>query len=178
MPAHGADKGKRGVRLRSLRFVLADRPECFAKAATSGADAIIIDLEDSVAPANMAQARDAVAKFLQVAGETTVIVRVNPLDSGETVSDLAPVLPNPPHGVMLPKAGGAKSVAALVQMMDGVQIPVLPIATETPAAMFELSSYRSVPTQLMGLTWGAEDLPAEMGAATSRRDDGSFTAPY
>nr|WP_202131612.1 CoA ester lyase [Aurantiacibacter rhizosphaerae] len=164
--------------MRSLLFVPADRPERFAKAAASGADAIIIDLEDSVAPANKGRGRDAVAQFLQSPGNTTVIVRVNPLDSGETESDLAAVLPRPPHGVMLPKAEGAASVAGLVQMMDGAQIPVLPIATETASAMFELGSYRDVPTPLLGLTWGAEDLPAAIGAATSREADGSYTPPY
>ncbi len=166
------------MRLRSLLFVPADRPERFAKAAASGADAIIIDLEDSVAPANKQKGRDAVAEFLQSPCAATVIVRVNPLDGGETASDLEAVLPYPPHGVMLPKAEGAKSVAALLRMMAGAQIPLLPIATETPAAMFELGSYREVRTPLLGLTWGAEDLPAAVGAATSREADGSFTPPY
>ncbi len=178
MPAHGADQGQQGVRLRSLLFVPADRPERFAKAAASGADAIIIDLEDSVARANKAKGREAVAEFLQSPGDIPVIVRVNPLDSGETESDLAAVLANPPAGAMLPKAEGAKSVGLLVEMMDGAAIPVFPIATETPAAIFELGTYRDVTTPLMGLTWGAEDLPAAIGAATSREDDGSYTSPY
>ncbi|WP_239807286.1 HpcH/HpaI aldolase/citrate lyase family protein [Croceicoccus hydrothermalis] len=166
------------MRMRSLLFVPADRPERFAKAGASGADAIIIDLEDSVAPANKAKGREAVAEFLRSPGEVPVIVRVNPLDSGETASDLTAVLSNPPAGVMLPKAEGAKSVERLVAMMDGAAIPVFPIATETAAAIFELGTYRDVTTPLMGLTWGAEDLPAAIGAATSREDDGSYTAPY
>ncbi len=164
--------------MRSLLFVPADRPERFTKAAASGADAIIIDLEDSVAPANKAKGREAVAKFLQSPCDVPVIVRVNPLDSAETARDLASVLPNPPAGVMLPKAEGAKSVERLAGMMDGAAIPILPIATETPAAMFELGSYREVASPLMGLTWGAEDLPAAIGATTSREDDGSYTSPY
>ncbi|WP_120077848.1 HpcH/HpaI aldolase/citrate lyase family protein [Aurantiacibacter odishensis] len=166
------------MRLRSLLFVPADRPERFAKAAASGADAIIIDLEDSVAPASKPKGREAVAEFLQSPCDVTVIVRVNPLGSGETEGDLAAILPTPPAGLMLPKAEGAKSVVRLVQLMDGAVIPVLPIATETPAAIFELGSYREVKTPLMGLTWGAEDLPAAIGAATSREDDGSYTPPY
>ncbi|MGB3798037.1 MAG: aldolase/citrate lyase family protein, partial [Alteraurantiacibacter sp.] len=167
------------MKMRSLLFVPADRPERFAKAAASGTDAIIIDLEDSVVPANKAKGRDAVAKFLQShsrsAGDVTVIVRVNPLDGDETVRDLAAVLPHPPAGIMLPKAEGAKSISALVDLMDGAQVPVFPIGTETPAAIFELGSYREVTTPLMGLTWGAEDLPAAIGAATSREADGSYT---
>ncbi len=178
MPAHGVDQGQRRVKLRSLLFVPADRPERFAKAAASGADAIIIDLEDSVAPANKAKGREAVAEFLQSPCDVPVIVRVNPLDSAETARDLAAVLPNPPAGVMLPKAEGTKSVERLAGMMDGAAIPILPIATETPAAIFELGSYRETSSALMGLTWGAEDLPAAIGAASSREDDGSYTAPY
>jgi citrate lyase subunit beta/citryl-CoA lyase len=170
------------MRLRSLLFVPADRPERFAKAAGSGADAIIIDLEDSVAPANKAKGRDAAAEFLQSrsisSGDVTVIVRANPLDGSEIASDLAATLPHPPDGVMLPKAEGARSVAQLAHLMDGAQVPVLPIATETPAAILELGSYREVPTPLMGLTWGAEDLPAAIGAATAREADGSYTSPY
>ncbi len=166
------------MRLRSLLFVPADRPDRFAKAAESGADAIIIDLEDSVSPANKPKGREAVSEFLRSPGDATVIIRVNPLDSGETAGDLEAILASPPDGVMMPKAEGARSIASLVEMMDGAQIPVLPIATETPAAMFELGSYREVPTALMGLTWGAEDLPAAIGAATSRMEDGSFTPPY
>ena len=166
------------MRLRSLLFVPADRPERFAKAAASGADAIIIDLEDSVSPANKPKGRDAVAEFLQSPCDTAVIVRVNPLDSGQTASDLAAILPNAPQGVMMPKAEGAQSIAALVRMMDGAEIPLLPIATETPASIFELGTYREVKAPLLGLTWGAEDLPAAIGAATSREGDGTFTPPY
>ncbi|MFB0610735.1 HpcH/HpaI aldolase/citrate lyase family protein [Aurantiacibacter poecillastricola] len=166
------------MRLRSLLFVPADRPERFAKAAESGADAIIIDLEDSVAPENKVKGREAVAEFLQSPPEVPVIVRVNPLDGDETARDLAAVLPCPPAGVMLPKAEGAKSIAGLARMMDGAPIPVLPICTETAAAIFELGTYREVTTPLMGLTWGAEDLPAAIGATTAREADGSYTSPY
>jgi len=166
------------MRLRSLLFVPADRPERFAKAAASGADAIIIDIEDSVAPPNKAKGRAAVSEFLASACETTIIVRVNPLDGEHTKDDLAAILPSPPDGIMLPKAEGAQSVRELVAMMGGVDIPVLPIITETPASVFEMGSYRQVETPMLGLTWGAEDLPAAIGAATSREEDGSYTAPY
>lgn len=178
MLANGADQGERGMRMRSLLFVPADRPERFAKAVASGADAIILDLEDSVVSANKGKGREAVAEFLKSPGDVTVIVRVNPLDGGETARDLAAILPQPPAGIMLPKAEGAKSVARLMEMMEGAPVPVLPIATETPAAIFELGSYREVTSPMMGLTWGAEDLPAAIGAATSREDDGSYTPLY
>lgn len=166
------------MRLRSLLFVPADRPERFPKAAASGADALILDLEDSVAPERKDAGRAAIAEWL--AGERTVatFVRVNPLDSGLTAADLAAVLPGRPDGIVLPKAEGAVSVEALLRLMGDVRFPILPIASETPAAIFQLGTYGAVAAHLAGLTWGAEDLPAAIGAATSREADGSYTAPY
>ena len=79
---------------------------------------------------------------------------------------------------MLPKAEGAASVAALVALMGEAAVPVLPIASETPAAIFQLGSYGSVAYHVMGLTWGAEDLSAAVGATTAREADGSYTPPY
>jgi citrate lyase subunit beta/citryl-CoA lyase len=167
------------MKLRSLLFVPADRPERFAKAAASGADALILDLEDSVAPEKKAAGRVAVAEWLagDRAGVAT-FVRVNPLDGDLTDADLAAVLPGKPDGLLLPKAEGAKSVKALIERLQGECLPILPIATETPAAIFQLGSYGEVAAHICGLTWGAEDLPAAIGAATSREADGSYTAPY
>jgi len=166
------------MKLRSLLFVPADRPERFAKAAGSGADAIILDLEDSVVPDRKAMAREAVADYLAGERPIATIVRVNPLGGGETRADLDAILPVSPDAIMLPKAEGAASIRTLLQMMRGAAIPILPIATETPAAIFELGSYRDVSGCLAGVTWGAEDLPAAIGAATSREDDGRYTPPY
>ena len=167
------------MKLRSLLFVPADRPERFAKAAASGADALILDLEDSVAPEKKAVGRVAVAEWLagDRAGVAT-FVRVNPLDGDLTDADLAAVLPGKPDGLLLPKAEGAKSVEALIERLQGERLLILPIATETPAAIFQLGSYGEVAAHICGLTWGAEDLPAAIGAATSREADGSYTAPY
>jgi len=167
------------MKLRSLLFVPADRPERFAKAAASGADALILDLEDSVAAEKKDAGRAAIAAWLagDRAGVTT-FVRVNPLDGDLTDADLAAVLPGRPDGLLLPKAEGAASVTTLVGKLGGADLPVLAIATETPAAIFQLGSYGAVASHLAGLTWGAEDLPAAIGAATSREADGSYTAPY
>ena len=167
------------MKLRSLLFVPADRPERFAKAAASGADALILDLEDSVAAEKKDAGRAAIAAWLagDRAGVTT-FVRVNPLDGDLTDADLGAVLPGRPDGLVLPKAEGAASVTTLVGKLGGADLPVLPIATETPAAIFQLGSYGAVASHLAGLTWGAEDLPAAIGAATSREADGSYTAPY
>ena len=166
------------VSVRSLLFVPGDRPDRFPKAAASGADALILDLEDSVAPGRKPEARSAIADWL--AGERAVpsLVRINPLDSGYARDDLAAVLGGRPDGIVLPKAEGAESVRALVEMAEGDCPPILPIATETPAAVFHLGGYPSVAARLLGLTWGAEDLPAAIGAATSRNEDGTLTAPY
>jgi len=164
--------------LRSLLFVPADRPERFAKAVASGADAIILDLEDSVALANKPAAREAIAAFLTEPRTAKIFVRVNPLDGGMTEADLAAVLPGEPDGIVFPKAEGADSVAALLALMGKARVPILPIATETAAAVFELGTYHRCGEVLAGLTWGAEDLPAAIGASTSREDDGRYTPPY
>lgn len=165
------------MRLRSLLFVPGDRPERMVKALGLGADALILDLEDSVAPAGKSAARAHVAAFLAEPRTMPLFVRINPLDSGLADDDLAAVLSAKPDGIVLPKAEGAASLAALDAKLSG-DIAILPIATETPAAIFTLGSYGGVTDRLVGLTWGAEDLPAAIGAATSREADGSYTAPY
>lgn len=165
------------TRLRSLLFVPGDRRDRMAKAATSGADALILDLEDSVAPAAKPAAREAVADFLANPCGCALFVRVNPLDSGLIEADLAAVLPAAPDGIVLPKAEGGASLAQLDAMLSGRTL-ILPIATETPAAVFGLGSYGGVTPRLCGLTWGAEDLPAAIGAASSRDADGRYTPPY
>lgn len=172
------------MRLRSLLFVPGDRPERFEKAAASGADAIILDLEDSVSLANKEQARAAVADYLSGERQTFILVRVNPLDSHFTAADVAAIIGARPDAIMLPKADGASSIAQLDTILrsegaaDASLPAILPIATETPQAIFTLGSYREVKDRLLGLTWGAEDLPAAIGASTSRETDGSYTAPY
>lgn len=163
------------MRLRSLLFVPGDRPERMEKALGLGADALILDLEDAVAPANKPAAREAVANFLKRERGTKLFVRINPLDTVFLDADLAAVLPAAPDAIVLPKAEGAASIRALGEHTD---IPLLPIATETPAAMFRLGEYAEVAERLIGLTWGAEDLPAAIGAATSREEDGSYSEPY
>jgi citrate lyase subunit beta/citryl-CoA lyase len=166
------------MRLRSLLFVPGDRPERMEKAVATGADALILDLEDAVSHANKAAARTAIAAFL-AAGRghsVSLLVRINPLDSAYVADDLALLREARADGIMLPKAEGAASVRALLERLDGP--PILPIATETPAAIFTLGSYGEVRDRLCGLTWGAEDLPASIGAATSRDATGRLLPPY
>lgn len=173
----------RSGRLRSLLFVPGDRPERMRKALGSGADALILDLEDSVAIGAKAGAREEVAAFLKEAAdsEVTLFVRVNPLDGGLTDVDLDAVIEGRPAGIMLPKAEGAASIRDLDQRLrqrGDDRALILPIATETPKAIFRLGEYGDVAERLAGLTWGAEDLPAAIGALSARHADGSYTPPY
>ena len=168
------------MRLRSLLFVPGDRPDRMEKALKSGADALILDLEDSVAATAKPEARRAVAAFLAANESARLWVRINPLDSDEADKDLQALLPANPDGLVLPKAEGGASVAELARRLaqrGNVTARILAIGTETPAAIFGLGT-NGGHKRLAGLTRGAEDLPAAIGAATSREEDGSFTTPY
>jgi citrate lyase subunit beta/citryl-CoA lyase len=150
------------------------------KALGSGADALILDLEDAVAPSAKPEARRHVAEFLNAHSAAMLWVRINPLATDEADKDLAAILSSHPDGIVLPKAEGGVSVAELARRLTergNVTTQILAIATETPAAMFQLGTYGGS-KRLVGLTWGAEDLPAAIGAATSREPDGRYTPPY
>jgi citrate lyase subunit beta/citryl-CoA lyase len=177
--------------MRSLLFAPADSDRKLDKALASGSDAVIIDLEDSVAPDGKPAARQRAAAFLKRAVPITarprLVVRVNSLPSGLVDADLDAVVPAAPDAIMLPKADGAASVIhldakltvreAIHGLADG-HIDVLAIATESAAALFRLGAYQGASPRLAGLTWGAEDLSADLGAEANRDSDGQFLAPY
>jgi citrate lyase subunit beta/citryl-CoA lyase len=179
--------------MRSLLFVPADSERKLARGLESGADALILDLEDSVAADAKAGARETALAFLKAHKERTVplgtrlIVRVNALDTGLTDADLDVVVAGAPDAVMLPKAEGGPSVThldakltareAIHGLPDGA-IQIIPIATETASALFLGGSYRGASPRLAGLTWGAEDLSVELGSETNRDPQGRFTTPY
>jgi len=177
--------------MRSLLFVPADSPRKLEKGMTSGADALIIDLEDSIAVDGKAAARQSAAAFLKEvmpgAARPTILVRVNGLQTGLTDADLDAIAPAKPDAIMLPKAEGGASVVhadaklavreAQNALPDG-HIKILPIATETAAAMFLAGTFAGSSKRLIGLTWGAEDLSAELGAQANRNVDGHFLDPY
>ena len=168
------------MRLRSLLFVPGDRPDRMEKALGAGADALILDLEDSVSHASKPDAREAIADFLAADSKARLWVRVNPLDSAENEKDLDAILHAHPEGIVLPKAEGGASVMELARRLaerGNVTAQILPIASETPAAMFQLGTYAGA-KRLAGITWGAEDLPAAVGAISSRDEDGRYTPPY
>ena len=163
------------MRLRSLLFVPGDRPDRMAKAASSGADALILDLEDSVAAGKKVEARKAVAAFLADRRPLPVFVRINGL---EVDQDLSAIVPVKPDGIVLPKAEGGQALKELDRRLTALgdtKAAILPIVTETPAAIFALGSYGGMTKRLCGLSWGVEDLSAAVGAATAREPDGRYT---
>lgn len=171
---------------RSWLFVPADDPRKLAKAGASEADAVILDLEDSVAPARKADARALALDMLNAARDARgpeIWIRVNPLSSGLAAPDLEAVMPGAPDGVVLPKCASAADVATLGEQLAALEMghrrgrtSILPIATETPGALFALGSYAQAPSgRLAGLTWGAEDLSTAVGAETARAADGGHT---
>jgi citrate lyase subunit beta/citryl-CoA lyase len=177
--------------MRSLLFVPADSAKKLDKAMTSGADGLIVDLEDSVAYDAKAAARGSAAAFLKEAtaapARPALLVRVNGLQTGLTDADLDAVVPARPDAIMLPKAEGGASVVhadaklAVREAVNGFpdgHVKILALATETAAALFVAGTFAGASTRLMGLTWGAEDLSAELGARANRDADGRFLDPY
>lgn len=165
--------------LRSLLFVPGDRPDRMEKAVGLGADALILDLEDAVAPANKAAARTMVLERLKAPRDhgVTMIVRINPIDSGLAADDIAAIMPGRPDIIMLPKAEGAAAIAALDALHPALP-PIIPLAAETPGGLFDLGTMRQCAGRLAGLTWGAEDMAAGVGATANRDAGGLFLPPY
>ena len=173
--------------MRSLLFVPADSERKLSRAPQSGADALILDLEDSVVPANRPTARQLARDFLvsTSSAEFRRYVRINPLSSGAALDDLAAVAPGKPDGVLLPKSL-PQDLATLDHYLSAFEtafgiavgtIRVIAIATETPAAMFALGGYAGVSPRLEALTWGAEDLAACL-CGNNRRLDGAYDDVY
>lgn len=171
--------------MRSLLFVPGDSEKKLARGMESGADALIIDLEDSVAAGNKETARRLTAEFAATAKAGPLLyVRVNDLSTGLTDDDLAAVMKAGPAGIMLPKSNSGQDVARLAVRLrvheaeagieDG-RTRILPIITETPAGVLAAATYAGASERLSGLTWGAEDLSAEIGAAATRDESGRYT---
>lgn len=178
------------MKLTSLLFVPADSPRKMDKARGAGAAGLILDLEDSVAPPSKAAARDGLGAWIDAAErprDWALWVRVNALDTGLTAADLAAIVRPGLDGVMLPKAQGGGDVARLADMIAPLEaaagmtagaVRILPLVTETPGALFALASYAPAHPRLAGLTWGAEDLSAAVGATSHTGADGGWTDPY
>jgi citrate lyase subunit beta / citryl-CoA lyase len=174
--------------MRSLLFVPAHDTRKLLKGLESGADALIIDLEDAVPLAEKARARGMCAEFVaEHHARMPLYVRVNAASTGLLLEDLAAVVRARPFGIMLPKCQSGRDVALLdtyltaLEVRDGVDpgsTRILPIVTETAASLFEFSSYATAGTRLSGMLWGGEDLAADIGAVANRGADGRYTAPY
>ncbi|RVQ65825.1 CoA ester lyase [Croceicoccus ponticola] len=174
--------------MRSLLFIPGDSEKKLAKIESCRADAVILDLEDSVAPDNKAAARDLVATALASRGRgdrpVQLWVRVNPFDTGLTLADLAAIMRGAPDGIIQPKIDGPACVSRLSHYLDAMEVanglalgstPIIPIATETAVAPFRLGEFANADLpRLAGLTWGAEDLAAAIGATGNRDADGRF----
>jgi len=171
--------------IRSFLFVPGDSERKLGKAASAGADAVIVDLEDSVA----ADARPAARRLAReyIAGRSGIWVRINPAYSDDALLDLQAVMPSAPDGIVLPKARNADDVMRLAIRLDELEdlhgidagrTRILPICTERPRALFSLDSYVGATPRLAGLTWGAEDLSAAIGARANRDEAGDWLPPY
>ena len=179
--------------LRSFLFIPGDSEKKLAKVAGCGADAVILDLEDAVAPSAKAAARELVAQFLHdfdrsADGAPELWVRVNPLGSGMMESDLAAVVPAGPAGIVQPKADGPACVGKLSSLLDHMELAhglkpgtvgVIPLVSETAIAPFRLGEYATAGlARMRGMTWGAEDLAAALGATGNRGPDGEWLFTY
>jgi citrate lyase subunit beta/citryl-CoA lyase len=177
--------------MRSLLFVPADSGAKLDKAMASGADAVILDLEDSIMPERKQQARVAALQYLKTAGVRKscprLLVRINDLDTGMTDADLETIVAGTPDAVLLPKAEGGASVThldakltareAIAGIPEG-SIKILAQTVESAAGLFGAGTYRDCSPRLIGMTWGPEDLSAELGAETNRDAAGELTEPY
>lgn len=178
--------------IRSFLFVPADSEKKLGKADASGADAIILDLEDSVAPVNKPAARALARAFLSDRPHSTrpyqLWVRINPLDTDFALADLVAVVGAAPNGIMLPKPEGPEDVAKLSHYLDALEaqaglapgsIGIVPLASETPGALFKLGDYAGAGlSRLTAITWGAEDLSAALGASTNLDAKGEWAPAY
>jgi citrate lyase subunit beta/citryl-CoA lyase len=174
--------------MRSMLFVPGDRPERFAKAAASGADAVILDLEDAVTPEHRPAARAEVARWLETAERgVPVWVRINPVATDDALADMAAVIDARPDGIVLPKARDGADVHRVDHWLESLEarcgyergsIGLLPLITESAGALLNAASFTALPDRVVGLTWGAEDLAADVGASANRTGDGEYELTF
>lgn len=171
--------------LKSLLFVPGDSEKKLAKAESTGADALLLDLEDAVSQDRLPVARGLVLEYLKSHNRQhqQVWVRINPLNTPLALPDLVAVMAGQPDGIVLPKPLNASDVLQLdhflsaLEQREGIKVGhtrILPVATEVAGALFSLNTYAGCSARLAGLTWGAEDLATSVGASTNKKDNGEF----
>ncbi len=176
--------------LRSMLFVPGDSARKLVKGAGSGADALVLDLEDSVPASRLSIARTMVRDYLTANRDRSaqqLWVRVNPLSTDKALPDLSAIVGGAPDGILLPKTTSANDATMLdhflsaLEAREGVDagyVRIVAVATETPAAMFTLGTFAGCSPRLAGLTWGAEDLSSAVGASTNRNEKGELDFTY
>lgn len=173
--------------MRSFLFVPGDSTRKFESARKTAADALILDLEDSIALDQKVIARGITRAMLDTRdSKQKIYVRVNALDTGMTLGDLAAVMPGRPDGIVLPKCAGAADVNRLALYLDAFEAAsnlepestrIVAVATETAQAVLKLLDFEGASPRLWGMMWGAEDLAASLGASRNRTD-GHFHSPF
>ena len=185
------------MKLRSLLFVPADSEKKLEKSLASTADALIFDLEDAVTPARKPLARSMCAAHLREhAGKHgwKAFVRINPRATPEALEDLVAVIGPGIDGIVLPKVDSVRDIELVSAQIDALELRagmplghtrILVVATETAAGVLNLGGYQThlkaaalALPRLVGLTWGAEDLSAAIGAMTNRDSDGTLSHVY
>lgn len=177
--------------MRSLLFIPADDEKKLAKGLGCGADLLILDLEDAVSAARKSAARAIASSYLDATRalekRPLLYVRINALDTPYWEEDLAGVMGSRPDGVLLPKARSGGDVHTLSIALDHAEeragaekgrTRIIVLATEVPIALLQMQTYVGASARLEGLTWGAEDLSAVLGAKSNREPDGTWTSPY
>jgi citrate lyase subunit beta/citryl-CoA lyase len=177
--------------MRSLLFVPADSERKLAKAEASGADTLLLDLEDAVSASRKPAAREMAAEYIKALrpreGRPHLYVRINALDTSYWQDDLAGVVSAAPDGIMLPKPRSGEDVHKLSIALNHAEeragitagtTRIIAIATEVPASLLSMSTYIGASSRLQGLTWGAEDLSTALGSSATREDGGGWTSPY
>lgn len=175
--------------MRSQLFVPADSEKKMAKASETGADCLILDLEDSLTPDRKPEGRRMALEFMRERrpAHQQVYVRINPLTSGMALEDLAAIMAGAPDGIMLPKCRSGDDVRELAHYLSALeareglvegQTRILPIVTEVAAGIFTMGSYAGCSERLLGMMWGAEDLSADVGASVRRLPDGAYDDTY
>lgn len=175
--------------LRSWLFIPGDSDKKLSKGADSGADVLIIDLEDAVADARKPVGREMTCEYLQQSARKNqqLWVRINPLDTPHALHDLAGIIQGRPDGLILPKAESVDDSYQLGHYLDALETEhgiergntkILALITETPGALLTLEGYRRADPRVTAVSWGAEDLSAAVGASSNRDSHGKLTEPY